>query len=346
MTSTRRFRVVQWSTGNIGRRSLRAVLDHPDMELVGLYVHGEDKRGRDAGELCGSEPVGILATSDVEEILSLEADCVLYMPLRSNLDEVCRILESGANVVTTCSDFHRPASMKPAERARIEEACRRGGASLHSSGSSPGFITEALPLVLTSIERRLDCYTITESADCSSRNSPDMLFTMMGFGRQAEDFDPRRLERYGTGTFGASMGVVADALGLSFESIETIAEVAVATEDVEIAAGLLKEGTVAAQRFIVSGMRDGRALMRFIASWYLTEAIEPPWELRPTGWHVSVEGDLPLEVSIGFPVPPERWAETSPGITAFRPVNALPYVVAAEPGIRTTGELPQVIAHL
>jgi 4-hydroxy-tetrahydrodipicolinate reductase len=321
------------------------VIDHPEMDLVGLFAHGDDKRGRDAGELSGGEAIGIAATGDVEEILDLGADCVLYMPLRADIDDVCRILESGANVVTTCSDFHRPEAMNPAVRSRVEEACRRGGSSLHSTGSSPGFITEALPLVLTSIERRLDCYTITESADCSSRNSPDMLFTMMGFGRKAEAFDPRRLEHYGTGTFGASMGVVADALGLSFDSIETKAEVAVATKDVEIAAGLLEEGTIAAQRFIVSGLREDRALMRFIASWYVTESIEPAWELRETGWHISVEGDLPLDVSIRFPVPPERWAETSPGITAFRPVNALAYVVAAPPGIVTTADLPQVIAH-
>jgi len=107
------YRVVQWATGNIGTRALRAVIEHPRMTLAGVYVHSDQKAGRDAGDLCGLGPTGVAATRDVEAILALGADCVLYMPLVFNADEVCRVLASGANIVTTRGEFHRPASMEP-----------------------------------------------------------------------------------------------------------------------------------------------------------------------------------------------------------------------------------------
>ena len=138
--------MVQWATGNIGARSLQGVIEHPDLALAGLYVYAPDKAGRDAGELCGLGPTGVVATRDIDEILELGADCVLYMPRACDVDEVCRLLESGANVVTTRGEFHHPAehgSRRSAER--VEAACRRGGTSIHSTGSSPGFISEAVP---------------------------------------------------------------------------------------------------------------------------------------------------------------------------------------------------------
>src|SRR5579871_505107 len=153
--ASRRYRVVQWATGNIGLRSLRAVIDHPGLELVGVYVYAEGKAGRDAGELCGAAPTGVRATRNIEDILALRPDCVLYMADRVDVDTLCRLLESGANVVSTRMEFHHRDSIDPATRERIEAACRRGGSSLHSTGSSPGFITEAVPIVLTSIQRRL-----------------------------------------------------------------------------------------------------------------------------------------------------------------------------------------------
>jgi hypothetical protein len=343
---TGRYRVVQWATGNIGMRSLRAVIEHPDLELVGVFVYSDAKAGRDAGELCGVAPVGIAATRDVDEILALHPDCVLYMADRPDVDILCRLLESGANVVSTRSEFHRPAGMEPALRDRLEVACRAGGSSLHSTGSSPGFITEALPFVLTSLQRRLDCLTIEEFADMSSRDSPEMIFDLMGFGRDPGSFNAAAMAGYAGGSFAGSLGVLADALALPLDEVVSTADVAVAGADVEVAAGRVGAGTIAAQRMDVAGIRGGQTLLRFRATWYLTSDLEPAWSMRETGWHVLVEGDTPLDVDIRFPVAPEAWAATSPGLTAHRPVNAVPFVCAAEPGIRTSAELPQIIARL
>ena len=179
----RPYRVVQWATGNIGLRSLRAVIEHPDLELVGLYVYSDAKVGQDAGVLCGLGPTGVVATRDAAAILALKPDCVLYMGDRADMDVVCSLLESGANVVATRSEFHDPDGLDADVRERIERACAQGGTSLYSTGSSPGFITEALPFALLSIQRRLDHLRIEEFADMSSRNSPEMIFDLMGFGR-------------------------------------------------------------------------------------------------------------------------------------------------------------------
>lgn len=338
-------RVVQWATGNIGTRALRGVIEHPGLELAGVYVHSADKAGRDAGELCGLDPTGVVATGDVDEIVALGADCVLYMPRACDLDEVCRLLASGANVVTTRGEFHRPASMDPAARERVEVACTSGRTSIHSTGSSPGFITEALPLVLASIQRRLDGLAIEEFADLSQRPSPGLLFDVMGFGRQPSAISEGRLT-HGLHSFGPSLHLVADALSMPLDSLEAGGELAVARETVTIAAGTLPAGTVAGQRTTVTGLRAGRPVLSFTAAWYCTRALEQDWDLGDTGWRVTVDGDAPLEVDLRFPVPLERMAEVSPGYTANRAVNAVAVVCAAPPGIRTTVDLPQVIAAL
>ncbi|MEH0421300.1 NAD(P)H-dependent amine dehydrogenase family protein [Streptomyces sp. B21-083] len=339
-------RVVQWATGTIGTRSLSAVLDHPHLELAGVHVHSPQKAGRDAGELCGMDPTGITTTHRLDDVLGLGADCVLYMPRATDLDELCALLASGANVVTTAGGLHHPAGLDPAVRSRVEGACARGGTSLHDTGSSPGFITEAVPLLLASVQRRLEALTVHEYADLSQRNSPGLLFDVMGFGRApGAVFDEHRLAHV-HGSFGPSLRLVADALGLPLDSVEAQGRFATAAQTTEIAAGVLDAGTVAAQRVTLSGRREGRTLLEFNATWYCTTDLEPAWDLRPTGWRLTVDGDAPLDVDMRFPVSLEQLGAVAPGYTAHRAVNAVPAVCAAAPGIRTTVDLPLFTATL
>lgn len=315
------------------------------MTLAGVYVHGHDKVGRDAGELCGVESTGVTATASVDEIVELVPDCVLYMSSSLDLDELCLLLTAGINVVTTCGAFHHPASMDAEVRSRVQTGCELGDASVHSTGSSPGFITEAVPLVLTSIQHRMNSLTIDEYADLSQRNSPELLFDLMGFGRPAGPFEQFRADYLCT-NFGPSLRLVADAIGLPLESVEASGELAMASRETTIAAGTLSAGSVAAQRITISGIRAGRPLIEFRATWYCTTDLDPAWEVRETGWHVSVDGDAPLEVTLRMPIPLDRRAAVSPAYTANRAVNAVPYVCAAAPGIHSTLDLPQVVTAL
>jgi len=341
------YRVVQWATGKVGTRSLRGVIEHPTLELAGLYVHSEAKEGRDAGELCGLAPVGIAATRSVDEIVALKPDCVLYMQEGFDLGDICRLLEAGINIVTTRGEFFYPEKMDPRVRELTEAACRAGGASIHATGSSPGFITEAVPLVLASVARRLDCLTIDEFAYIPESCSPEMIFDVMGYGRSPEPgFDPNLLAHMAQ-TFEQSLSLVADALSLTLDSVETSGETANAAHRVEIAEGaFIEKGTVAAQRITVAGMRNGKPLLRFRANWFCAMELDSDWDLGETGWHVAVEGDTPFDITIKLPYVSEDIAEQMGGYTAHRAVNAVPFVCAARPGIVTITDLPQITARL
>ena len=341
-------RVVQWATGNIGSRSLKQIIEDPGLELAGVYVTSAAKAGKDAGDLCGLPPTGVTATSDVDEILALGADCVLYMPAVCDLDQVCAILAAGTNIVTTRGEFHHPGSMPPADRERVERACAEGGTSIHSTGSSPGFISEAMPLVLTSIQRRIDRVAIHEYADVSDRDSPDMLFNLMGFGHQAAEFPP---ERFGLWRLlvravdAACRRCDRPAAGLGHLDRGGGGHAGEAHHR----GGTLDAGTVAGLRMTVTGTHQGQPLMTFTASWCCSQVLDPAWDLRGAGWNgwnVQVDGDAPVDVDIRFKIPEGRMGEMTPGYTANRPVNAVPYVCAAAPGIRTTVDLPQIIPAL
>lgn len=342
MAEAKTWRVVQWATGNVGSRALRMVIEHPRMELAGLWVSSPDKIGKDAGELCGLPETGIKATGSLDDIVAIDADCVLYMPQGTDWDAVCALLASGKNVVTTRGDFHYPPMIDPAKRQRIEEACAKGGTSIYSTGSSPGFITEALAIPLLSLQRGHDLITIDEYADVSSRNSPEMLFQIMGFGAPMAPFDQRRAEHL-KGDFGSSLSQIAEAIGLPADEIEAVGELSATRQDLQIAAGTVPAGTVGAMRTTITCKHHGKPVLRFRANWYVTTDIEHDWDLRESGWRVVTAGDTPVKVDIAFPVADEDYAAYTPGLTAHRPINAIPAVCAAAPGIRTTVDLPQVI---
>lgn len=340
-------RVAQWATGKVGQRSLKAVINHPYMELVGLKVHSDAKAGMDAGELCGLPAQGVIATQSIDDILAAKPDCVFYMQEGVVIEDICALLSAGINIVTTRGEFFNPDYMDASLREQTQAACRAGNATIHATGSSPGFITEAIPLVLTSVSRRLDCLTIDEFADIPASCSPEMVFDVMGYGRPASgEFDAGLLHHMAQ-CFEQSLCLTAKALGLELDKVEAAGEYACASEDVEIAPGaIIKAGTVAAQRITVAGIRNGAPLIQFRANWYCSHDIDKDWELAASGWRVNVEGDTPLDVTLKMPLGDEPVAEQMGGYTAHRAVNAAHAVCAAPAGIATIVDLPQVIATL
>ena len=336
-------RVVQWATGNIGGRALREVIRHPDLELVGVLVYDPAKEGVDAGTLCGEAPTGVAATTDSAAIHALAADCALYMPRALDLTDVLTLLEAGTNIVTTRGEFFDGGARLEADaRTRVLDACARGGSSVYSTGSSPGFITDALPFALLSLQRHVESIEIDEFANLSRRDSPHLLFEQMGFGKPLSSYNPRRAQ-YLLGEFGPALRVLAEAAGRPVDAWDCGGEVAAARHATSILAGDLAAGTVAAQRTTLVGKSGGADVVRFRAHWYCTEDVDPAWELRPTGWRVRVRGDAPFDVDLTFPVPLDELAAFTPAYTANRPVNAVPYVCAAPPGILATADLPPIV---
>lgn len=333
------YRVAQWATGNIGTHAMKAVVAHPQMELVGLRVYNPDKLGKDAGEIAGlGKTLGVKATDRIEDIISAKPDAVLYMPQYVVMDDVCALLEAGINIVTSITEFHEPEAMDPALRARVEAACQKGQSSVHATGSSPGFISQTLPFALATMVRDIDLYAIDEFADCSSRDSPQMIYEVMGFGKKPSGADDRHTQHI-QHSFGHSLGQTARSLGMPIDRVAAAGEVGTARETLKIAAGIIEKGTVAALRFTVGGYRGDKMVMRFRANWYVTKDLEQDWELGDGGWRVQVQGGTPLDVRISFPCSEADYPNISPGFTAHPVVNAVPAVCDASPGIKTGADL-------
>jgi 4-hydroxy-tetrahydrodipicolinate reductase len=342
----KRYRVIQWATGTIGRRALAAALEHPALEVVGARVFDPKKVGRDLGTLVGSAPVGIRATDDTDALVALPADCVLHMPHACDFGDLGRLLASGKNVISTCSELIQPRrSLAPDVVKQLEEACRAGRSSLHATGSSPGFITETLPLALLSVQRKLRLLAIDEFADLSQRPSPQLLFDVMGMGKPPRPSTASRAEHLKR-SFGPSLEALGEQIGIPIDRVEARTEIAVAARAIEIAAGPIEAGTVAAQRTLVTASSRGETRLSFCATWYCSDALEPAWPVSPTGWRVRVEGDTPFAVELPFPIPTEKLAELTPGYTAHGPVNLVPAVCEAKSGLLATSDLPRLPLYL
>src|SRR3954467_3897807 len=180
------YRVISWATGFIGKTCLRAVLDSPECELVGLYVYGEGKAGKDAGAIARRPLTGVTPPRDIEEILALDADVVIHsprlqLPYELHDDDICRLLRSGKNVITTAGN-HYPAAHGADRAALFTRACADGGTTLFGVGVSPGVIGERLALRLASTSLELATIDIAEVFDASGMPSPDFVFTVMGMG--------------------------------------------------------------------------------------------------------------------------------------------------------------------
>ena len=223
----RPLRVIQWGTGHAGRPALRAIIRRPDLELVGVHAHAAEKIGRDAADLCGlDQPTGVVATDDVDALLALDADCVSYMVqgetrIRETVEELCRALASGKNVVNTALVFLvYPPFIDPGMRTVLKDACREGGSTLLTSGFDPGWSGDILPLALACVCERVESISVLEAMDYSTYPDPDFTGAFFGFGRPLDYAAPLFAPGAVTGGWGGMLQMVADALGWELEGME------------------------------------------------------------------------------------------------------------------------------
>lgn len=336
-------RVVQWTTGNVGRQSVQAVMARADLELVGCYAWSADKAGRDVGELCGTGPTGVTATGDVGALLALKPDCVVYNPMWFDVDEMIRILEAGVNIVTTAA-FLNGRSYPDDGRQRILDACRRGGSSIFGSGVSPGFI-ELIAVALANASDRIDQVLISEEADTTAYDSPATEIPV-GFGRPIDDPELPAMAAAGTAVFGEAVALVGDALGVELDEIVCEAEFARTTKDLDLGSWTIAEGTVAGVTIHWLGRIGGRTVIEVRARWRKGDSIEPDWPVG-MGWNIEIRGRPTLVTKIDILPPPYFEATTMEEfmvlghiLTALPVVNAIPAVVAAAPGIVTYEDIP------
>lgn len=342
------YKVIQWATGHVGVHALRGIAQHPDMQLVGLWVSSEAKAGRDAGDLCGIGKTGIVATRDAEALLAMEADCVSYMGatdyrLSDAIADMCRILASGKNLVTSSFvPFIYPWQTIPEFARQIEEACQQGRTSFFCSGIDPGFSPDALPILLSTLSERIDSVRAQEIFNYATYDQPTTLFDVMGFGKPPGTKVPLLFPGALTIAWGPSVRMVAAALGVELDEIRQHHEQVVAEETFDIPCGRIEAGTVAGLRFEVSGMVGDRAVITVEHVTRLRDDIAPDWPqgVGPGNYRVTIEGmpSMRCDLQIGFKSDDHNIDGCV--ATAMRLVNAIPAVCAAPPGLKTWLDLP------
>ena len=343
-----KLKVIQVATGAVGTHSLRTILSRRDMELVGLLVFGPDKVGKDAGELVGMDPVGVLATDDFEAILALDADAVSYNALGETrdpaaaLDQICRLLESGKNVCSTAVSVHiYPDIIKSTPlRATLSAACDKGGVSFHSSGVNPGFMMDVWPLTMCRLARRIDTIYMTELVDMA-RYTSRQIGDYIGYGKPVEQTlttFPREVVI--ESSFYASLTMFARATGLQFDDVSFTFEVAPSPCEIITPVYNISPGQVAAVRMTLRAYAAGE--LRVQNQWVFClgkEALPPDWPYGDGAWTIRIDGDPCLESRVDSSTTHDG-KQPDVLMTGVHPVNAIPAVVNAPPGVQTHLDLP------
>jgi len=349
------YRVIQWSTGNVGRYALRGIIGHPQLELVGLWVHSDDKAGRDAAELCGlDQPHGVLATNDAEALLAMDADAVCYTatadlrPFEA-AEDIARILRSGKNVVSSSVvQMVWPPHAGPAITDPLEEACREGNTSCFTSGVDPGIMNDVLPLLLSGACERVDSIRAQEILNYATYDQPTVLFETMGFGKPMDSTPILLLPGVLTLAWGSMVEVIAAGLGLELDRVDEWYERLPAPETFEVPAGTVEKGTMAGLRFEIRGIVGGepRIVIEHVSR--LHDDVGPEWPSPPGkgGYRVLIEGSPKLTCEITMEG--DGGDENSAGliVTAMRCLNAVPAVCDAPPGLLSALDVPLVVGPL
>lgn len=336
------YRIVQWTTGNVGKQSIDAIQRHPDLELVGCYAWSPDKVGRDVGELCGLEPNGVLATNEVDALLALKPDCVVYNPMWIDVDEMVRILESGSNIVSTAA-FITGHSLGDG-RQRIFGACKRGNSSVFGTGINPGF-ADLLAIMTASGCDRIDKIIVSETADSTGYDSPATELPV-GFGRPIDDPDLPQMTANGTAVFQDAVYLIGDALGVEFDEVVCEAEYAQTTQDVVMDSWTIEAGCVAGVAASWHGKVGDRSIVELRVRWRKGQTLDPDWKLDE-GYRIEVQGRPTLITTMQILPPPDFQGSTFKDfmvlgmiLTGMPAIYAIPNVVAAAPGIITYADMP------
>lgn len=341
-------RVIQWGTGFVGKLALQATIEHPDLELVGLVVHSEEKVGRDAGELIGLAPVGIAATNDLAAAERIDADVVSYFAnadLRPTeaVEDMARMLASGKNVVSSSVvSLVYPRTAPPSLVAPLREACRKGATSCFTTGIDPGFCNDLIPMTLMGLTSRVDSVRIQEILDYSTYPNPETLFNIMGFGQPLDSTPILLLPGTLTLAWGAVIHMMAAGLDVRLDDVREVHERRPAPRTLELSVGTVSEGTAAALRFELQGIvgEQPRIILEHVTRMHPDVAPEWPRSEQGDAYRIIIEGNPSITSELAF-----RGADGDANTggclaTAMRALNAIPAVCAAPPGLLSPFDLP------
>lgn len=343
--------VIQFSTGNVGVHALKMIIERPDLRLVGLHAHGADKVGRDAAELCGlDEPTGIVATDDVEALLALDADCVVYtsqaeMRPQEAIEEISRFLRAGTNVVGTSMVWLvAPYQADEWMRTPLVKACEAGGTSLYINGVDPGFSGDSLVYTALSLAGRATSVTVSEICDYGTYDDAEFTGVSFGFGTTPEHTPIMFAKGVLSSLWGGQVRSLAQLLGVTLDEVREWHESWVTPEQIDCTMMTVPPGHVAAVRFAVEGIRDGEPVITMEHVNRLTSAAAPDWPTPPDGrpgvHRVVVRGTPGVEINTHLGLDGVDHNQGGVISTAARAVNAIHDVCAAPPGLLAVKDLP------
>jgi 2,4-diaminopentanoate dehydrogenase len=343
-------RIIQFSTGNVGVHALRSILERPDLELVGVHANSPDKVGRDAAELVGlPSPSGVTATDDIDALVALQADCVVYTSQAETrpmdaIDEISRFLRAGTNVVGTSFVWLvAPDQADDWLRGPLETACAHGDSTLYVNGIDPGFSGDTLVYSALSLAARATSVTVQEIFDYGSYDDAEFTGVSFGFGTRPDHtpilFSPGVL----ASMWGAQVRSLAVELGISLDEVRERYEKWVTPEPIDCTMMRVEPGHVAAVRFGVDGLSGGRAVITMEHVNRLTEAAAPDWAYPPDGHpgvhRVIVDGSPGIEINAHVGTSGIDHNQGGVIATAARAVNVIEAVCAAPTGILAARDL-------
>src|SRR4051794_31343576 len=297
------YRVIQWATGTVGVHAVPAIAGHPDLELAGLWVHSDNKAGRDAGELCGVERLGVAATQDADALLASDADCICYMAhsdVRPHevVADLARMLAAGKNVVNTSFvPLLYPQAAGPGVYDQLEAACLEGGTSFYTSGIDPGYGNAGAAIGALALCRDVHSVRMAEIVNYATWDNPFTMFEIMGFGKT--DASQSLLLSPGSTAlaWGPVIELVAAALDVRLDAIAEWHEVKLADTGFDIASGRIEAGTISAMRFEIRGMVGGEPRIVVEHVTRLRDEDAPEWRTGH-GYVIDIDGDPCVRMTI------------------------------------------------
>ncbi|MCF8588465.1 NAD(P)H-dependent amine dehydrogenase family protein [Gordonia liuliyuniae] len=347
-------RVVEWSTGTVGRHAIVGIDAHPDLELVGVWVSDPAKVGKDAGRLAGLDrDLGVLATNDRDALFALKPDAIVHTAMTDDriveaIADLTSFVEAGINVVSSGPVLLQfPYGVMPdAMIGPIEDAARRGGASLHVNGIDPGFANDVLPLSMTSLSQQIDEVRCMEIADYSTYYQPVVMGDLFGFGKPMDHQSMLLTPGVLSMGWGSVVRQIAKGLDITLDEplVERVEKVA-ADRDIDTVSVKIPEGTLAALHFEVVGQVDG--VDRVVLEHYTRTSADqcPDWPRPDSGdgsYRIEIHGEPFMRVEMTHHGRDGDHNVSGMIVTAQRLVNAVSAVVDAEPGLVTALDLPLV----
>jgi hypothetical protein len=341
-----RHRVVQCYTGGVGSEIVRRMAGHPVMELIGVLVHDPLKSGRDAGELVGAAPNGVITTTSLDEIIALRPDGAIWSGKSYDIDAYARILGAGIDLYTGMGGYFIEGAP---EEPRLAAAAAAGGASFCAGGNIPGLASDVLPLFVSGYCGRVRQIRAWQRNHVAGNHSRFQLVELLGLGRPPHSSP--LLERVNAGWLSVAMQssrMIAKGMGLAWESaglIEVEHALAPRRAVLEGSGLVIEQGTVAGMRWTMAARANGREFYRLVNEQTAMLGLGADWRqsLEAPPWRVEIDGEPPVVCTFGWG-PGAEPGHANTLLNAARAMNMLPRLIAAPPGLLTVLDFPAAAA--